>query len=43
MSNEVGLNMKSRYDDLEVIVFKLFFKLLKELYISSILKNMSSE
>ena len=43
MSNEVGLNMKSGYDDLEVIVFKLFFKLLKELYISSILKNMSSE
>lgn len=37
MSNKVGLNMKSRYDDLEVIVFKLFFlKLLKE-YISSIL------
>ena len=39
MSNNMGLNMKSRYDDLEVIVplfFKLFFKLLKE-YISSIL------
>ena len=36
MSNKVGLDMKTRYDDLEVIVFKLFFKLLKE-YISSIL------
>ena len=39
MSNKVGLNTKSRYDDLEVNVplfFKLFFKLLKE-YISSIL------
>ena len=36
MSNKVGLNLKSRYDDLEVIVFNLFFKLLKE-YISSIL------